>query len=242
VKAAMKHELDLTVVIPVYNEEETICDVIRSIKRALNEHNISHELIVVNDGSTDLTNRKLKEIASHETICVIEHEKRKGKGAAFLSALKRSRGKYIAIFDADMEYDAWDLVRMYKHVKSNGFDACIGSRFKGSICRMTLSHRVGNIILSKLASIFFGVSISDVMSGLKLASADLLKATEGWSQGFTFEIDFVWNIVKRNARLVEIPIRYVRRHKGKSKISFIDGIMSAIWIFKRRLIGGLNDK
>jgi len=234
----MEQEPDLTVIIPTYNEQETIDKVIKSLEKIFKDYGIDYELIVVNDGSTDLTNEKLKEFENHKILHIIEHKERRGKGAAFVSALRKSRGKYIAIFDSDMEYNTIDLVRMYLYVRNNALHACIGSRFKGWIYGMSSLHRIGNIILSKLATIIFGTPISDVMSGLKLASRNLLMKFNKWSNGFTFEIDFVWNLIRSNARMSEIPIMYVRRRKGKSKITFIDGVLSALWILKKRLTEG----
>ncbi len=217
----------LSILIPVYNEERTIREILRRVRAV----DVPKEIIVVDDGSTDGTPSALAEA---EGITLLRHERNQGKGAAILSALEHARGEICITQDADLEYDPSDIPGLYRRYLAGGVDAVFGSR------NITGSHRhssplfyLGGRLVSVLASLLYGTWITDEPTGYKLVRTDLLRSLGLRSQGFDLCPELTARILRRGGRIVEVPIRYEPRSwaEGK-KITARDGLL-AIWVLIR---------
>ena len=158
--------MKLSIIIPLYNEKSTVVELINGVKSAALPEGLDREIVIVDDGSTDGgIGENEKEI--FPDILFLKHDKNKGKGAAIRSGLKFSKGEIIVIQDADMEYLPSDIPDLIAPIISGKADAVYGSRFKGDVDGMSLSHYIGNRIISLSTRILFGVSVTDVLTGHK---------------------------------------------------------------------------
>lgn len=220
---------DVSVIIPAYCEEETIAEVLqRVIKVSWSMGNV--EIIVVDDGSADRTGEK---VAAFPFVKYIRHKNNLGKGAAIRTGIKNARGKIIVIQDADLEYLPEYIPSLVKPILAGSVDIVYGSRFKGDPDGMTVSHFVGNSILSLAARFLYSVQITDIMTGQKAFKRSVLESAELEENGFAVEIELTcigFNNGER--RYAEVPIPYSYRHHGVSKIGNMDGIKSLIKLFR----------
>jgi glycosyltransferase involved in cell wall biosynthesis len=210
----MKRDIEVSVVLPCLNEEETLGACIKKIKQVFLRENIKGEIIVSDNGSSD---RSL-EIAGSEGIVLVT-ETRRGYGAAYLRGLKEAKGKYIVIGDSDNTYDFYDIPEFLKHLK-NGYDFVIGSRFKGAIKKgaMSWSHRyIGNPILSGLCRLFFRTKLSDIHCGMRAFTYEAYRKMHLRALGMEFATEMVVSAMRNNLKIYEIPIDYYPR-KGESKL------------------------
>ncbi len=209
----------MTVIIPVYNEKDNINAVIDVVKSV----GIVQEIIVVDDFSVDGTRdllRKRKEIKT------IFHEKNRGKGAAVRSGLQIASGDIVIIQDADLEYSPKQYPQLIKPIKEKKTSVVYGSRIlgKGSFLK---SSYFANRFLTFLTNVLFGSHISDMETCYKVIKTELLRDLHLISSRFEIEPEITCKILKRKEKIVEIPISYTGRKKGK-KIGVTDGIQ-AIW-------------
>lgn len=211
----------ISVIVPVYNEENTIGNV---LDRLLRLHSgIEQEILVVNDGSTD----KTEEISKlYKSFTLISHEKNMGKGVALATGMKHSRGDIITIQDADLEYFPEDIPRIVKPIIEDDADVVYGSRFLGKYTGMSMSHRIGNITLSLVASIIFRKKITDIMTGHKAFRRDSTGSLKLNEKGFAIEVEITAKIMRNKCRFIEVPINYKHRQKGYSKLKYKDGLLS----------------
>lgn len=220
--------MKLSVVIPVYNEKDTI----REIYRRVNAVNIEKEIIIVDDFSTDGTREFLKELAA-EGAKVFFHEKNMGKGAALRTGFQYITGDYVVVQDADLEYDPEDYHKILAPVLKGKAEVVYGSRFTGERRNMFFHHWVGNKFLTFLTNLLYNTTLSDMETCYKLFRADIIKDINIKSNRFNFEPEITAKILKRGIRIYEVPISYTGREfsQGK-KITWIDGI-SALWTLIR---------
>jgi len=232
--AVEKDMKEVTVITPCYNEEMTIERCISAIAHILETHFVTWEIIVVDDGSKDNTYKlALKVSSKRNNIMVLRHHKNLGKGRAVDTALKQASGCVILVQDADLEYSPDEIPRLADPILRGKADAVLGSRFLGSIDRMSVSHLVGNIFLTKLFNVVRRTKFTDIMTGHKAVEGSLFRAYSTKTNSFDFEIDLLCYLVSVYARIIELPIRYRRRLYGKAKIKWADGIKCAIWILRR---------
>ncbi len=220
---------DVSIVIPAYCEEDTISEVLqRVIKISWSLGDV--EIIVVDDGSTDKTGEK---VTAFPFVKYIRHEHNMGKGAAVRTGIKNSRGKILVIQDADLEYLPEYIPAMVKPIMDGSMDIVYGSRFKGKPDGMSISHFIGNSILSLVARCLYSVRITDIMTGQKAFRRTLLDAAELEEDGFAIEIELTclgFN-GNQNKKYAEVSIPYSYRQHGISKIAYIDGLKSLIKLF-----------
>lgn len=223
--------MKLSIIIPVYNEEKTIAEIIRQVKAV---KSLEKEIIVVNDGSTDHTIKVIKNI---KDITLISHKTNQGKGSAIRTGIAKAIGDYILVQDADLEYDPQDILAMLEPINRGKTAVVYGSRFTGQRRNMFFWHWIGNQLLTLITNILYNTTLSDMETGYKLIPASLLKSLKLKSRRFEFEPEVTAKILKRNIRIWEVPISYAGReyHEGK-KISWKDTFPALFTLIKYRFM------
>ena len=222
----------LSVIIPVYNEVKTILEVVERVQATPDEK----EILIIDDGSTDGTREKLKEISA-SNIRVILHEKNQGKGAAIQTGWKHASGDVLLIQDADTEYDPSDYPQLLEPIRSGKADVVFGSRFLGGGSHRVLYfwHSLGNRFLTLLANMLNDVNMSDMETGYKVFTREVQNAIQIRSNRFGFEPEFTAKVARKKFRIYEVPISYYGRgYKEGKKITWRDGIAAVFWIVRYR--------
>jgi len=221
----------LSVIIPTFNEQNTITRIISRVKK-LKLKKISKEIIVVDDGSTDGSVNKIKQLKNIKTVFQPVNQ---GKGAAIRAGLKKATGDYILIQDADLEYDPQDIPSLLEPVLTGKAEIVYGSRFLGPHKNMLFWHLMGNKFLSLLTNILYNTTLSDMEVGYKLIPAELIKSLNLQQNRFGFEPEVTCKLLKQGHRIFEVPVSYAGRefHEGK-KITWKDGLKAFFILFKYR--------
>ncbi len=224
--------MKLSIIVPVYNEAATVDKVISKLKRLILPGCIK-EIIVVDDGSTDATFKKIAKVSGIKRVRLAVN---RGKGAAISAGLKQAAGDYVLIQDADLEYDPADIVDLIRPVKEKKATVVYGTRFIGPHKNMLFWHQTGNQLLSLVTNVLFNTTLSDMEVGYKLIPLPLLKSLNLKSKRFGFEPEVTAKILKRGIRIFEVPISYAGREfsEGK-KITWIDGVEALILLIRYRL-------
>lgn len=210
----MKNDIEVSVVLPCLNEQETLGACIKKIKEVFFRERIKGEIIVSDNGSHD----RSMEIARSEGALLVS-ESRRGYGAAYQRGLKETKGKYIVIGDSDNTYDFYDIPKFLKYLK-DGYDFVLGSRFKGVIKKgaMSWSHRyIGNPILSGICRLFFRTKLSDIHCGMRGFTYEAYRKMRLRALGMEFATEMVVSALRNSLKIYEIPIDYYPR-KGESKL------------------------
>jgi len=219
--------MDVSVIIPTMNEEESIGQVIDSVHQALK--GIEHEVLVVDTSSKDRT----REIAAEKGAVVIE-EPRRGYGRAYKTGFAKAQGKVIATLDADCTYPAEDIPALYRLLLDQDLEFITTNRFaKLEEGAMSSKHRLGNFALTFTLNLFFGVRIKDSQSGMWVFRRDILDrlmlSDDGMPMSEEIKIEAF-----RKVRSLEVPITY-RRRVGEVKLSsWKDGWKNMKFLFKKR--------
>ncbi len=226
----------LSVIIPVFNEEKTITKVIEQVQAV----DISKEIILVDDCSTDGTRALLEQAAEDilGNVKVLFHDVNRGKGAAFRTGLAKATGDFVIIQDADLEYDPEDYHKLLEPLKDGRAEVVYGSRFKGVYENMTFKQLLGNRVVSWVTRLLYRTDLSDEATCYKVFKTNLIKGLDFNADGFHFEPELTAKLLKRGIRIFEVPISYHGRSylEGK-KITSMDGV-TAIWtLFKYRFKG-----
>lgn len=229
--------MKLSILIPVYNEEETISQVLTELAHL--KLSWEKEIIVIDDGSTDETGNKIKEALHHlgkRTIRVISHSKNLGKGAAIRSGIKKATGDYILIQDADLEYKPADIPKLLQVLKSKKETVAVyGSRFMDGTAVIPLLYRLGNYFLTWITNVLFGTHLTDMETGYKLIPAALIKQNLPVSNSFDFEPEVTILLVKNNVQIIEVPITYSgRTHLAGKKLTVRDATGALFCILLNR--------
>ena len=211
----------LTIIVPVYNEEKTVKNVLLSLAK-LKETIQSIEIIVVNDGSKDETSRILNENVNLYDV-LINNSKNKGKGNAVKNALEKATGNYITFQDADLEYDPNDFTKFINLINKFSPDLIIGSRF--IYADYTRSHhffnKIGNRFITFIFNLFYQTTFTDVYSCYACFKRQLLDHNKLKSNGFEQHAEILCKIVKNGKTFYEVPINYNgRTHEEGKKIKF----------------------
>jgi len=228
--AQVEKQLAVTVVIPTYNERETLREIVAKV-RAVGLH---YEIIIVDDGSTDGSREVLRELTELKDVQVILHDVNCGKGAALRSGFQFARGEVILVQDADLEYDPADYGRMLAPLQSGVADVVYGSRFEENPQQApSWLHRFSNRLLTKLSNYTTGQQLTDMETCYKVFRRELLDRMMLSQNRFGCEPELTAKLARRAARFVEVPIRYRGRgyHEGK-KIRWRDGINTLYCIFR----------
>lgn len=220
----------LSVVIPVYNEVDTLERVVKRV----NEVEIPTEIVIVDDGSNDGTAEVLAELENEENVRVIRHSQNRGKGAALRSGFDLCSGHVVAIQDADLEYDPRDFQKLLKPFFEANADVVYGSRFLvGEYARVHMYfHFIGNRFLTTLSNLTTGLNLTDMETGYKLFRRESLEGIQIESKRFTVEPELTAKMARKKLRVFEVPISYSGRgyEEGK-KITWRDGVATLWAIF-----------
>ncbi|PIS09379.1 glycosyl transferase [Candidatus Beckwithbacteria bacterium CG10_big_fil_rev_8_21_14_0_10_34_10] len=223
--------MKLSIIIPSFNEENTIEEIIKRVKKEkINE--VEKEIIIVNDGSTDKTKNILKKMPG---IKLVDYEKNQGKGYAIRQGIKTATGDYILIQDADLEYDPRDYKKLLKPILEEKTEVVYGSRFLGERRNMFFWHMLGNKFLSFSTNVLFNTTLSDMEVGYKVIPRKLLLSLDLKENCFGFEPEVTAKILRKKKRIYEVPISYSGREydEGK-KITWLDGIKAIFFLLKYR--------
>lgn len=219
----------LSIIVPVYNEAKTI----RQILEKINLVNIDKEIVVVDDGSSDGTDKILREIR-YDNLKVIHHTSNRGKGSAILTGLLHATGEFVVIQDADLEYNPNDYLKLIKPIKQGVADLVLGARFTEGYSGL-LIHRLGNVFLTNLLNLLFNARLNDCFTCYKMLRKDTLNMLNLKARSFDIEVEIVTKAIRNKLRIVEIPISYhPRSYSEGKKIRLRDGMWAALNILKTR--------
>jgi hypothetical protein len=206
----------LSVVIPVFNEEATIQQVVANVAALP----IPKEIIIVDDASTDGTRQILSQYEPADNVHVIFKPQNEGKGAALRTGFRRVTGDVVVVQDADLEYDPRDILTVVRPIVCGRADVVYGSRFlEGRSNDRSLLHRLGNRLLTTLSNWTTGLEISDMETGYKAFRREVIKSFEIQQRRFGFEPEVTARIARRKYRLYEVPIRYRPRGYAQGRKS-----------------------
>jgi len=228
----MSERQTLSIIIPAYNEEDGIADIIErvlSIRPALERLDADLELIVVDDGSRDTT---AEIVRRYPEVCLVQHRTNHGYGAALKTGFARAQGAWLGFLDADGTYPPEHFPALLTAGREQGADLVIGSRMSGSESQMPLSRRVGNLFFATLVSLVGNQRISDSASGMRLIRREVLARLYPLPDGLNFTPVMSTRAIHEGLTMIEVPIPYAER-VGSSKLTIVgDGVrflQSIVW-------------
>lgn len=234
-KFNIAEKIKLSVVIPCYNEEATIAQCISRVLD-IKDSTIGLEIIIIDDASQDNSLKIAKDLENnHEEIIVLSHEVNKGKGAALRTGFKKATGDFVAIQDADLEYDPTELKKLLIPLHQNQADVVIGSRFLSPGAHRVLYfwHSVGNRFLTLISNMFTDLNLTDMESCYKVFKRDIIQRIALKENRFGFEPEIVAKVAQMRVRIFEIGISYSgRTYEEGKKIGVKDGIRALYCIVK----------
>jgi glycosyltransferase involved in cell wall biosynthesis len=237
--------MKLSIIMPVYNERTTLEEIVQRVRQVdltINRTSANHllggpvtlarEIVIVDDGSTDGTRSILDRWRAEKPtdMRILYHQENGGKGAALRTGFQSATGDVLVIQDADLEYDPRDYVKLLEPLLEGRSPVVYGSRFMGGPrSAMSLSHTMGNKLLTVFTNLLFGTALSDMETCYKCFRRDVIQGMPLRSRRFEIEPELTAKILKRGYPIFEVPISYNGRafHEGK-KISWQDGF-SAVW-------------
>jgi glycosyltransferase involved in cell wall biosynthesis len=226
----------ISILIPVYNEKNTIEEILHRV-RAANTGGLKREIVIVNDASTDGTDEVLARLPKADDIKIISHPQNKGKGAAIRTALEHATGDVLLIQDADLEYDPSDYPVLLKPILDGRADVVYGSRFLGGPHRVLFFwHFAANKFLTILSNMLCNLNLSDMETGYKVFKRKCVQGLNLKSDRFGIEPELTAKLARRRYRFYETPISYSGRDYSEGKkIGWKDGIAALWFIFRYRL-------
>jgi glycosyltransferase involved in cell wall biosynthesis len=227
--------MKLSVIIPVYNERNTVELIVKRVEAAPYDT----EIILVDDASTDGTRQILERLArdQRDHVRLLTHTHNRGKGAAIRTALEHVTGDVIVIQDADLEYDPHDYPALLAPILDGHADVVFGNRFHGGPHRVLYFwHAIGNRVLTTLCNMVTNLNLSDMEVGYKVFRADVVQRLRLRSDRFGIEPEFTVKVAKLGCRVYEVPIAYHgRTYAEGKKITWRDGIAALYYILRFRL-------
>ncbi|HOV21701.1 MAG TPA: glycosyltransferase family 2 protein [bacterium] len=224
--------MKLSVIIPVYNERDTINKIIEKVRKVP----IEKEIIIVDDGSTDGTQNILKNF-NNKDIKVILKEKNEGKGMSIREGLKYVSGDIVVIQDADLEYEPMDFLKMIEVMKRNNAEVVYGSRILGKGKKSSFFFYLGGRFLSCIVNILYNAKITDEPTCYKMFRTDVIKKINLKCTGFEFCPEVTAKVRKMGYKIFEVPIHYIPRSiKEGKKIRLKDGIIATWTLIKYKFI------
>jgi len=222
--------MNLSVIIPVYNEVKNIEEIIKRVQA----RKLATEIIIVDDGSQDGTRDILKKLDGKKKVRVMLHEKNQGKGAAVVTGMKAATGDILLIQDADLEYDPRDYPALLQPIKEGIADVVYGSRFLGGAHRVTMFwHQVANKMLTFMTNILYDSILTDMETGYKVFRREVIEGMKIRSKRFNFEPEFTAKILKRKHRIFEVPITFNPRDYADGKKIKLKDAFEAVWALIR---------
>ena len=226
----------LSIVMPVYNEAGTVEAAIEEAVQA--ELPVPHELIVVDDGSTDGTTEILERGSWSDVVRLLRHEHNQGKGAAVRTGLAAARGDYTAILDADLEYRADDLRLLLAPLLREQCNAVFGVRAFDGYTSHSFLYVMGNRGVTLVANVLFNVYLRDIMTCHKVIRTDLFRSLPLTARGFAIEPEITARLLQRGERIFEVPVSYRARgtEEGK-KLTSVDALRVVSMLMRCRFGG-----
>ena len=230
-------KVKISVIIPTFNEEKTIE---KTLDKVLKQKVVG-EVIIVDDGSRDKTPNLLKENKSRDLrIKLIFHQKNLGKGAAVRTGLSQVSSNYVLIQDADLEYDPVDFQKLID--KASYGHAVYGSRLLTKNPHAYARTYLGNVFLTGLGNLLFGIKLTDSYTGYKLLPTKIIKALNLSSNGFELEAEITAKLAKRKIPIIEVPISFrPRKYEQGKKIKAKDALIGVLTFLKIKF-GSFNPK
>jgi glycosyltransferase involved in cell wall biosynthesis len=233
----------LSILIPAYNEENTIQVILEKVKEVQLDHGITKEIVIVNDASKDKTVERIEEYISNNTdmdIRFFNQEKNQGKGAAINRAIQECTGDYLIVQDADLEYDPHEYNLLIKPVFMDNADVVYGSRFMGHHPHRILFfwHSLGNKFLTFLSNMMTNLNLTDMETCYKLIRTSIAKSIQIKENRFGIEPEITAKLAKvKRIRIYEVGISYYgRTYEEGKKIGWKDGFRAIYCIFKYKWI------
>ncbi len=221
----------LSIVIPCYNEKNTIENILKKINQSLNNYKIlNYEIIIVDDCSNDGTTKLLKNLTFDENRQIYFHDNNLGKGAAIQTALKYITGDITLIQDADLEYDPLDYNKLLVPFLEANADIVYGSRFLGGGKYVRIHffwHYLANKILTFICNLFINLNLTDMETGYKVFKTSVLKSISLKEKSFSFEPEVTIKLAKKKYKFFEVPVTYNgRSYEEGKKIGLKDAFIA----------------
>lgn len=218
--------MKISVIIPVYNERQTIEEIIRRVQRM----QLADEILVIDDGSTDGTREVLKALDGAGGVRVVLKERNQGKGSAVRTGLQEAAGDVLLIQDADLEYDPREYPNLLRPIEEGIADVVYGSRFLGGARRPILFlNMVANKILTLVTNILYNNILTDMETGYKVFRREVVQGMKLRANRFDFEPEFTAKILKRKVRVYEVPIAFNPRDYNEGKKIRAWDAFEAMW-------------
>ena len=228
--------MKLSVVIPVYNEQATIEQVVARVQAV----DLDKQIILVDDGSTDGSSAKLVELAAAENVEALVHERNQGKGAALRTGFAAATGDIVIVQDADLEYDPREYPQLIAPILEGKADVVFGSRFVGGGSHRVFYfwHFLGNRLLTLLSNAMTNLNLSDMETCYKVFRREVIQSIQTRENRFGFEPEITAKVARAGCRIYEVGVSYAgRTYAEGKKIGWRDGVR-AIWcILKYNLLG-----
>lgn len=234
--------MKLSVIIPVYNEPDTIAKIVKKAEK-VNLGNVKKEIIIVDDASTDNTAIAIRNLKGR---CIkLFHKKNKGKGGALKTGISKATGDIIVFQDADLEYDPKDYATLIRPIIRGEAKVAFGSRFVNQRLNLFgkkrsphLLHWFGNKFLTFAFNTLYGTNLTDAEPCYKMFTSDVLKSMRISSNRFEYDIELMCKLVRKGHKIIQLPISYHPRtfEEGK-KINWKDGIVAFLTMLKYRISG-----
>ena len=226
--------MKLSIVIPIYNEKNTIHEILKRVRMTPFEK----EIIIVDDFSTDGSRDILKGMADNPDLRIVYHEKNMGKGAALRSGFKHVTGDIVIIQDADLEYDPAEYADLIKPILDDKADVVYGSRFLGAPHRVLFFwHSVANKALTNISNMMTNLNLSDMETCYKIFRREVIEQISIKSNRFGVEPELTAKIARLNVRIYEIPITYSgRKYSEGKKIGWKDAVSAFFAIIKFKFV------
>ena len=226
-----KSSFKLSIIIPCFNENNTIIMIIDRVIKSLEVYNFTnYEIIIVDDFSNDATREKLKKLSSQDKIKIFYHSKNLGKGAAIKNAIAHITGDIAIIQDADLEYDPFDYNKLLLPFFETDADIVYGSRFIGGGKYVRIHffwHYLANKILTFICNIFINLNLTDMETGYKVFKSSALKSITLIEKSFSFEPEVTIKLAKKKFKFFEVPISYNgRSYEEGKKIGLKDAFIA----------------
>ncbi len=226
--------MKVSVIMPVYNEERTIEEILRRVKAV----EVATEILVIDDGSTDGTRDILEKMNDDEQLRVILHDRNRGKGAAVRTGFQNATGEVFLIQDADLEYDPRDIPSLLQPIEEDIADVVYGSRFLGGPRRSVMFwHMVANRMLTFMTNLLYNTILSDMETGYKVFKREIVDGMQIHANSFDFEPEFTAKILKKKVRVYEVPISFNPRDYDEGKKIGMRDAFQAVWtLLKYRFV------